>query len=206
MKRIPAITLFLMAFAPACRAVPITGYVQGPITAANDTPSSTSIDVQRYTVGTVASIAYAFDPARAFDDGGGSYRIPSMTFGFATSDGLSGSGRTADFTPNAVRVIDGPTDRVRIEIGSASAFLVLSFSDPSGLAIASTALPTIADLLRFPAVAVQMDRERGTGGDQFLAAAVPVPDTSTFPVPEPSTLALGLAGAGLIGLTRGRRR
>ncbi len=198
--------LLLLAASPA-HAVLITGRAQGTITFNGTAPGA-----YQFTPGEVVSVTFAYDPALSTTDGlppgtptRASYYVRPGTFRVTTGGGYDRSGgpdipsfRAAGFGS----VTNGPTDIFLLELGSGSLNITLTFTDPTGTALSSTALPTLAELLRFTGGTLDFNRE-GRVDEIFGSTVVPVAD---FPVPEPSTLALGAIGIGVLGLAGMRRR
>lgn len=208
MRRLPtlAVPLLFLALAPASRAVLISGYVEGTINQAFIDVGSIGRPFP-FTVGASVYLAYQIETDRLLAmPTPGEYVIQLASFQLQTSDGFSGGGmQIGAVSPGRLAVINGPTDRVVIMFGMPSANISLVFTDPTGQAINSLAVPMAADLLRFPGVAITLARELALSADQFNATGVPVPSAADFPVPEPSTLAMGLVGSGLLGLACLRR-
>ncbi len=196
-------SVLLLTTAVPAHAVPITARAMGTITLNGSIPRP---GIYQFTPGEAVFVEFEYDPERATLQGnsptGATYYLEFTTFRVTTGGGYTSIGRR-NFQPfsESVSVTNGPTDRVFFSLGGSDPNIDLTFTDPTGTALSSTALPTLAELLRFPG---------GTLGFStfnvnisFLATVVPVAD---FPVPEPSTLALGLVGFGLAAASWMRRR
>jgi hypothetical protein len=192
--------------------VPITGYAQGVITLNGSHPSG-----YQFTPGEAVYLTFVFDPAKATTVGqpagtptrqsydvGVPWSFSVTTGGGFTSNG-SRSPSSGFFSNGIARVENGATDRFELEFYTGTGGITLTYTDPTGTALASTALPTLADLLRFPGGTLDFYRE-GRFDQGFRSTVRQVADASDFPVPEPSTLALGAIGVGVLGLAGMRRR
>lgn len=204
--------LLLTTLAAPAHAVLITGVVQGVVESNfSDRPpfGLPVVDLRFFAPGEAFELTYSFDPARAILGGStptaADYTVPGIRFRITAADGYSfeGIGMDTRLSMASVGVMDGPNDRFSLSIGGATGFARLIFTDPTGMALSSTALPTLAEINRFSGVTVEFGRERATSFEGFRGSGVPV---STSPVPEPSSLALGLLGFGLAGVGWGRRR
>ncbi len=217
MTRRVGLALALAVLGPAqAKAVFITGYAQGTITTTNRTqPAVFGAPLYEFTPGEALYLSFRFDPATStpFDPSGPnrqSYFFRPAFFELTTGGGYKASGESSQLFEASYAtagVTNGPTDSLRLFIGSPAGYIELSFSDPTGTALSSTALPTQEEISRFPGATLHFDAERRGGNEDFDAIIVPVADASDFPVPEPSTFALGGIGLMILGLgyARGRR-
>ena len=211
MRNISIVTSLLLLSTPVpAHAALITGRAMGTITVNNSPPSSSSGAPYQFTPGEAVSVTFGYDPQLSVlldtTATGQTYRVRPGTFRVNTSGGFtSGGGPPPNSNPDSNfglgYVTNGPTDIFELDLSTGSAAIGLRFTDPTGTALSSTALPTLAELLRFPGATLSYYRE--FDGASFQATVVPVAD---FPVPEPSTLALGLVGFGLAGGSWMRRR
>jgi hypothetical protein len=202
MRPLALALVVLLSASSSAHAVLVTGRAMGTITSNDSSPRAP------IAPGDTVSVTFTYDPARA----GSSFVIPTgrryfdiqpWTFSLTTGGGFRGGAVSDRTSPGFASVVDGPTDIFELEL-SFHGFtgITLTFTDPTGTALSSTALPTLEELLRFPGGTLGFGRE-APPDVYFGATVVPVAD---FPVPEPSTLALGLIGVGVLGLARHKVR
>ncbi len=210
MRPLALALVVLLSASSASHAVLITGYAQGAIMFNGSDPRG-----YQFTPGEAVYLTFAYDPDRATTDG-----LPPGTptqqrydvgrpwsFRVTTGGGFvaNGSPPSGFFSNGSARVVNGATDLFELTFYTGSTGITLTYTDPTGTALSSTALPTPAELLRFPGGTLDFSRE-GRFDQSFLSTVSPVVDASDFPVPEPSTLALGAIGVGVLGLAEMRRR
>jgi hypothetical protein len=202
MRPLALALVVVLSASSSAHAVLVTGRAMGAITL-NGSPPGT----YQFTPGEAVFVTFEYDPQLSEVFGpappsGQRYLVRPGTFGVTTGGGFAARGTPP---PNSLSsqaiVVNGATDIFELEIFTGSSGITLRFTDPTGTALSSTALPTLAELLRFPGGTLDYGRE--FDGVGFRATVVPVAD---FPVPEPSTLALGLIGVGVLGLARHKVR
>lgn len=174
----PRLALLALLLAPApASATPVTAYAMGQVTRDFFTPDH-GTSLYDFAIGehVFLRILYDLDPPRPGELSPVSIAVDMESeFGFR---------RTIKTTPLA-----------RSRGSEVGGVLRLSFdSDPIGFALVlgeSTGTATFT-------------RDSILGSEGFAADIVRVADDSAFPSPEPSTLALGMVGMTLIGITRWR--
>ncbi len=203
-----ALALVVLAATTPARAVPITGLVRGTIATNMSEPIRVGMTAYQFTVGESFSLSYTFDSDRAMLVGTpgateARYEIRPAFFSLTTGGGYEATGASTGgtFEPARVMVTNGTTDALRLSIGDADGYINLSLSDPTGTALDSLALPSIADLGRFPVASFDFSKERQFGFEGFRATGAPVA------VPEPSGLAtVGVGTLLSLGYARRRKR
>lgn len=213
MHRLPALAalLLLSTFAAPAHAVLITGTVRGTVRS-NFTDrhpfGPPVVNLRFFVPGEAFELTYSFDTAQAILENstptGAGYTVRNIQFQITAAGGYRFEGRGLDTRQSQafLGVLDGPTDRVVMRIGGASGHALVTFTDPSGLALSSTALPTSAEMARFGRVDVEFGRERNVHFEGFHGSGVAV----AVATPEPSTLAMGLVGVVLATAGWARRR
>lgn len=191
------------------QAVLITGFAQGAITFNQSGIDRPGGQVYFFTPGEGLFLTYSFDTANSRPMGGFGpdeerYFVPS-SFQLATEGGYNGRGQSSGLSFGEARVRNGLSDSFVLQIGNSLGNIELIFFDPTGTALSSTALPTLAEIGRFTRASVMFNREFQFGVESFRGSVTPVADASTFPIPEPSTFALAVIGLGILGLGYARR-
>lgn len=210
MTRRVGLALALAVLGPAqAQAALITGFAQGTITINLSSPMP-GRQVYNFTPGERLFLTFSFDSEGAEFLGGSAtqagYIVRPASFWLITEGGYQAGSSLLPFRINNAVVTDGPTDAFRLLLGNAFNNVDIRFSDPTGTALSSTALPTLAEINRFPQASVTFYRGSINGDEAFMGIVAPVADTSDFPIPEPSTFALGGIGLGILGLGYARRR
>ncbi len=185
-----ALALAMLCAASRAHAAAINAFATGTITENRDGRNSLGSPMYRFTTGESLSLSFSFDTDRATGSvltaTRASYELRPASFELTTGGGFSATGANTGGTaePARVWVTDGPTDVLRFDIGAASGSIGVVFSDPTGTALSSTSLPSLADIVRFSAGRMEFSRERSGGAEGFLATVAPVG------VPEPTTVAM----------------
>lgn len=208
MTRRVGLALALAVLGPArAQAVLITGYVQGEITSGQ----SEGVGAYNFRTGEGLYLTYSFDTAMSEPPLGGftpdeeRYHVPPASFRLTTDGGYNAVGRSFQFLYGEARVRNGMSDRFTLLIGDSFGNIELVFSDPTGTALSSTALPTLAEICRFTLASVVFNRESQFATESFRGDLRPVADSGAFPSPEPSTFAMAVIGLGMLGVGYARR-
>ena len=206
MRTLALATVVFLSASPAALAVLVTGRAMGTVTLNGSPPRP---GAYQFTPGEAVFLTFEYDTERATQGGGTatqqSYFVQPWTFRVTTGGGFVSGATTVGqgpLSPGFARVVNGPTDSFFLSLSYFGVVGIdLTFTDPTGAALSSTALPTLEELLRFPGGTLDYGRE--FQDLSFRSTVAPVAD---FSVPEPGTFVLGAIGVGLLGLATLRRR